>query len=312
MNKNTLPKLLALSVFALGTTFTQANASDAFKDARRSISNIVYSDLAIPQSIVRPVFIYHTFPDEVSTNINGVDTPTPMGGDLQLYAIQLEYALTERWGLVALKDGYINYNPDETFSSGEGFADLAAGAKYAFYYDKEDELAITGKLIYEFATGDTDVWQGNGKGSIDPSILWLKLYKGWQFSGSIGGVLPIDNDRSSLFYTHLHTSCKFDELFMPLIEFNYFRIVDDGNGDNRFPAQVAGIVPGIAAFEGSDLVNLGASNASQNPDIATMAFGFRSRVHESVDLGMTYEIPLTPQSDSLFESRFTIDAVIRF
>lgn len=308
MKKCTTTTLLIFSVIALGTTGTRAHTDEAFKDARRSISNIVHSDLAIPQTIIRPIFIFHSFPEQVSTTLG----LTPMGGDLQLYALQFEYAINERWGLVALKDGYIDYNPDAVFSKEEGFADLAAGVKYAFYLDKEDQFAITGKLIYELATGDTDVWQGNGKGALSPAILLLKLYNEWQFSGTIGGVLPVDNDRSSLFLTHLHASCVYHDYFMPLIEFNYFRIIDDGNGDNRFPAQVAGIVPSIATFEGSDLVNFGAGNADQNPDIATLAVGFRSRIHEHVDLGITYEIPLTSQNDSLFESRFTFDAVIRF
>lgn len=310
MKTYTLANIIAIGAITLCSTIQYSHAGDAFAKARRSISNIVYSDSALPQTLLRPVFIYHEFPDQVNTTAG----PVAMGGDLQLYALQFEYALNERLGLVALKDGYINYNPTpgSPFSSTDGFADLAAGLKYAFVYDEELQLVVSGKLMYELASGNTEVWQGNGKGSIDPSILFLKLYEDWQFSGAVGGVLPVDNDRSSLFYTHVHTSYRLHELFMPLFEFNYFRVVDDGNGDSRFPAQVAGVVPSIVSFEGSDLVNFGASNAEQNPDIATLAFGFRSRVHEGIDVGCTYEIPVTAKNDSLFENRITLDAVIRF
>ncbi len=72
------------------------------------------------------------------------------------------------------------------------------------------------------------------------------------------------------------------------------------------------MVPTVATFEGVDLLNFGASNASQNRDFVTLALGFRSRVAEGVDIGFAYEVPLTDQNDGIMKDRFTLDLVWRF
>ncbi|MGE9293606.1 MAG: hypothetical protein ACQKBW_08335, partial [Puniceicoccales bacterium] len=70
--------------------------------------------------------------------------------------------------------------------------------------------------------------------------------------------------------------------------------------------------PGIAQFEGGDLVNFGASNASVNRDLVTMGLGFRLRPMEPLDIGFAFEFPLTPVSANLMKNRFTVDAIWRF
>ncbi len=72
-------------------------------------------DLATPTNI-RPIFIHHLLPDTVNTTAGDL----PVGGDVQVYALQAEFALNERFSLVATKDGFIDFNPDATLSRDGG------------------------------------------------------------------------------------------------------------------------------------------------------------------------------------------------
>ena len=71
-------------------------------------------------------------------------------------------------------------------------------------------------------------------------------------------------------------------------------------------------VSGIVEFEGNDFFNLGAANAHENRDLVTAAFGFRSSITDSIDIGAAYEIPLTNEEDSLFDERFTVDLIWKY
>ena len=44
-----------------------------FEDARRPITNPVYFDLTIPQTQIRPLFMYHNLPDKMNTTLNFYD-----------------------------------------------------------------------------------------------------------------------------------------------------------------------------------------------------------------------------------------------
>jgi hypothetical protein len=100
--------------------------------------------------------------------------------------------------------------------------------------------------------------------------------------------------------------------FIPLLEVNWHHVLEAGNGRANFFDQAGGGVPVVATFEGMDLLNFGASNASQNRDFVTAALGFRSRITDDIDLGFAYEMPLTNKGDGIMEDRFTLDAVWRF
>jgi hypothetical protein len=85
-----------------------------------------------------------------------------------------------------------------------------------------------------------------------------------------------------------------------------------GDGRPSFGAHAGGAVPRIAEFEGGEFFNLGASHADSNRDLVTAALGFRSRLNESVDLGLAYEIPLTNDEESLMKERVTLDLIWKF
>lgn len=285
-------------------------AADPWADTIRPISNPTHFDLAIPQTLIHPIFIHNRMPDTVDTILGKV----PVGGDYQVYAVQLELALSERLSLNATKDGYIDFNPDHTLESTDGWANVAAGLKYAWLYQPEQRLASNVQLLYEIPMGNTDVWQGNGDGVFIPSIATLKHLGDLQLANQFGFKLPVDSgDESTLFYTSAHVSYKATEWFRPLAEISWFNVMDPGDGGPRFNDHIGGALPSVVAFEAGDLVNWGASNATMNRNFVSAALGFRVRVPESpVDLGFAWEFPLTTEDQGLMKDRFTVDMVIRF
>lgn len=300
---------LLSSIVLAGTVVTDtvtpapAASSDGFEQARRPISNPTLFDLALPGTNVHPIFIYHSLPDQVNTTAGNV----PLGGDVQVYALQFEIALNERLSIVATKDGYVDMNPDSTLGSTDGIANLGAGLKYAFILDPVSRTAVSGTATFEVPIGDDEVFQGEGDGSMNLILNGLKLVDNWQFAGSVGAVIPFSHEQSTSSFISAHASYEVCKWFTPLVELNWFHVFDAGDGGALFPP-----VSGIAQFEGNDFFNLGAANSHENRDYVTAAFGFRSRLMDNVDVGAAYEIPLTNDENSLTESRVTVDLIWKF
>jgi len=288
----------------------ETSEEDPWAKAIRPISNPTLFDLAVPQTLLHPIFINNRMPSLVDT----ITGPVAVGGDYQLYALQFEYALTDRLSLNATKDGYIVFDPDATLSDTEGFANVALGPKYAWLLKPGKGLASSIQLLYEIPMGNRDAWQGEGDGVFIPSISTLKMAGRFQFSNQLGFKLPIDGGtESTMFYTSAHISYELCDWFRPLAEINWFRVIDPGNGGDRFNAHVGGALPSIIAFEAGDLVNWGASNATLNRDFVTGALGFRvTPPGKPYDFGFAWEVPLTNEDAGLMESRLTLDMVLKF
>lgn len=286
------------------------DAGSAFEGARRPISNPTLFDLALPTTNIHPIFMYHNLPDTVDTTLGNL----PMGGDVQIYALQFEYAFTERLSLVATKDGFVDINAGNTalWSDASGFANLGAGLKYAFIYDPANEFVLSGTAVVELPTGNDDVFQGQGDGMVNLIVSGLKLWDDFQLAGAAGARIAINDDQSSSTFVSAHASYEVHKWFIPLIELNWHHVVSPGDGKPAFNSQAGGAVPVVATFEGSDLLNFGAANSGKNRDLVTAAFGFRSRITDSMDLGVAYEIPLTPEDEGIIEDRLTVDLVWKF
>jgi hypothetical protein len=280
---------------------------NAFESARRPISNPTLFDLAVPRTALHAIYMHHKFPSKINSAAGKLD----MSGDLNLYALGFEYAINERFSIVGLKDGYVDFNPDNTFTAEEGFANIAAGVKYAFIYSPESQYAMSGSAILELPLGDEEIFQGEGDGSINLSLQSLKLVNQWQFSSSLGCQIPFDSSFSTNAWASAHVSYELNRWFIPLLEVNYFRVLDNGDGASRYPDQAGGAVAAVAEFEGADLLNWGAAN-SDGADYATVAVGFRSRLTGQLDLGVAYELPLTNEEDNITESRLTVDLFYTF
>jgi len=299
------------AVFAccLIVSFGAATADAAFEQARKPMTNPVYFDLAVPTTYIHALYAYHTLPDEISTTVGDV----PLDGDVNIYALRIEYALNETFSLLAAKDGYIDFDPDDTLSSETGWADIAAGARWAFLYEPDDQMAASLKVLVEFSTGDEEVFQGNGDGTITPGVDFLKLCGDWQFAASVGLTYPLDDDEeSTVFYDSWHVSYAVAEKFFPMVELNHWYVVSEGDGEADFDKQGGTLVPAVATFEGGDLFNLGAENSDDNESIVTLGLGLRCRLTDALDLGASYEFPLTDEEENLMDTRLTVDLVWRF
>lgn len=294
---------------SVATEIAPTAVSSGFEQARRPISNPTLFDLALPTTNLHPIFMHHVLPSQISAGGGKV----PLGGDVQLYALQFEYALNDRLSIVATKDGYVDMNFDNpAFNDSTGFANLGGGLKYAFLLDPVSQTALSGSLTLEFPTGNSDVLQGEGDGLANLILTGLKLVDDWQFAGATGLQVPFSGEQSTMGWVSGHVSYEVSKWFIPMLEVNWFHVLDEGDGRGNFSGQLGGGVPGAVQFEGGDLFNLGATNASDNPDFVSAAIGFRSRVAENMTAGFAYEIPLTNEEDSLMEERFTVDFTVTF
>lgn len=282
-----------------------------FENARRPITNPTLFDLAVPTTNIHPIFLYHNLPS--SASIIGGRT-VPMGGHVEVYALQFEIALSERLSLVATKDGYVRFKPDTPglWTTQSGFANIAAGLKYAFIYDPANCFALSGTATYEFPLGNHDVFQGEGNGVLNLIVSTVKMWDEFQLAGGAGLRLPFDGQQSTNSFISAHASYEVVPWFIPLVELNWHHVLSAGNGRPNFFTQAGGAVPAVATFEGNDLLNFGTANATENRDLVTAAIGFRSRITSDIDLGFAYEIPLTDEEDGIIDDRFTVDLVWRF
>lgn len=239
------------------------------------------------ESSLRPVVARHDFPD---SSIFG-------GGHLDLFALQLRWAVNDRLAVIATKDGWVELEPG-TGGDSDGLTDIAGGVKYAFVDDPQAGVLVTGGLVFEGSNGDSDVLQGNGDGAWRPFVS-----AGWDqgpqnLIATVGAFLPMDGHAESQYLDwHLHWSYEADEHWLPLLEVNGLHYTNNGTA---LPVN----------FEAVDYGNLGAADVEGN-DVITGAIGSRYRIDRNSDLGLAWEQPLTTRKD-IFESRITLDYVLRF
>ncbi len=273
---------------AATTAATAPGFAESWEDkAIAPVTNPVFFETPLIQSEVRPIFAAH----RLDQDFLGTDA------DVQLFAAQIRWAVNDRLAIIAVKDGYITFDP-ESGDDSDGWADIAAGVKYAVIKDDERQLVVTPGVTFEFPTGESEVFQGNGDGELN---LFVSAMKGWDnlhLTGNIGGRIPFDSDAetSSLHYSLMidYYTCRW---FIPFVAANAFTTLSDAEA---LPFD----------SEGFDLINFGSSNASGETQVA-IGVGFRSRITPKLDLGFAYEWGVAPDDD-IFKDRFTIDMIWRF
>ena len=298
--------------------------ADPFADFISPVSNPV--NFEDPRSIsdVRPIYIYHKISSEFFN-------PLLNGGDAHVVAVQARLAVNERFSIIATKDGYVWLNPKnevpDVVEQKNGWANLAFGLKYAFYRDVENRAMGTVGLRYEAPTGDKDVLQGKvfksealgiskrGDGVLNPFLSGLWGVGDFHAMGYMGGRWAIDGLDSSFFDMSVHADYRFLNCLYPLLELNWVHVLDGGRR-----LQPVTDALGIAfREEGFDFFNLGSPQASGR-DVVTLALGGRWRILDNLeflgrkgglDLGATYELPITTAED-LFGWRVTTDLQLWF
>jgi hypothetical protein len=286
---------------------TTAHAADIGKtnwldNTISPVANPIYFEDPRVTSEVRPVYMYHWLPDTFDFRGGSV----PLGGQVQVMALQLRYALTDRLGLIASKDGYIQFQPQHTLGHAYGWADLAAGLKYVLVDDQDNQAIVTPGFTLTIPTGSTEVYQGHGSGSWDAFVSAEKGFDRFHATANTGFIIPNNFAEQT---AQLHYSLQLDyytcQYFIPFGVLNGYTILSNGHsqGDQSLSA-----VP--LNTEGYDLINFGSADASGTTQM-TLGGGARSRLLKNVDLGFAYEVGVV-NPKGIFESRVTADVVWRF
>lgn len=295
MNKLTQPTVIALALFA-ATTFT-GMAGQKLSDKKavepaaveedypvHPISDPFWAEDSFVGTDLRPVFAWHHFPGEV------------LGGGYGLvYGAQLRVKLTKSLQLVAYKDGYMDLHTKGL--KDRGWNDLAAGIKWAFIQNDEQQLHAAIGVAYEFASGDDNVIQDD-----DGVRFWASINKGFgklHLGATVNYFLATDNGDSPLgdsnnLTWHLHADYQVCKWFSPVVEINGYHTLDEGDV--------------VTPFGGSDVLNLG---GNKNEDVVTIAVGAEVRPCRYFALRAAYELPLTDNRD-IWGQRWTFSSVIHF
>ncbi len=326
---NVIMTIVVLGVFFLSCGLSWADEFDQFI---MPMSNPVYTvGGALNKTFIRPVYIYQHLPSRVDTVIDrslGIED-LPLGGHVRGGALQAGISINRRLSILAVKSGYINIRPDNTLSDSDGWVDLAAGVQYSFFYSPETKTVISGRLIYEFANGSDQVYQGNGDGNIAPSLLFLKGIGRLELAGAMGFTIPLNApEEDYVFFDSWHASYEIFSWFHPLIEINHFYTIKAGSRSGYIRQEVEDeglgttvakslsspqeddLVASIATFNGCDIINLGGENSSVHRNFATMALGVRFPITRWLTVGYAYEFNLTPEENGLLADRHYGDVVI--
>jgi len=278
------------SLYVFGSLLTGLCAPVAFADnLSQMISPVTHpTNFEDPRmsTEIRPLFVHHEIDDKFATG----------GGDVQVYALQARFKVNDDWAIIATKDGYVDFNPKGVLKKDNGFANIAAGVKYAALRTENSILSLG--LRYEAPIGQERVLQGKGDGIFNPFLSAATTMNNWNFMVGSGFRFRVDRDDSSFYDLDAHVSYKIGN-FYPLAEFGLIHVLAAGD---RLPIE----------DEGEDYFNIGSSN-SQGETITTFAVGARYRISDSIDVGAAYQIPLQRESGSrIIDYRVTADLIYRF
>lgn len=264
--------------------FAEQTAEQTFVNP---ITSPYYHENSFITSDIRAWYLYHQFDNDGVANGG-------LGGTAQIAAVQVRLALTDRLQFVAYKDGYAWF--DDSVVNDDGWMDIAAGLKYNFYRDVEEQLYLSAGLGYQIDLGDSAVLQDD-----EQVRLWLSADKGFDklhLGGTFNYFIATDTEsslgNSDTISWHVHADYRLCDRFSPVVEFNGYHTVSEGT--------VA--VP----FGGVDVANLG---GGEGEDVITMGLGGELRVCENTAIRAAYEFALTDNSQ-LFGDRITLSLVYGF
>lgn len=251
------------------------------------VTSPYYHENSFITSDIRAWYLFHSFDNDGTANGG-------LGGDVAVVAAQLRLALTDRLQFVAYKDGYAFF--EDSVVNDEGYMDVAAGLKYNFYRDVEEQLYLSAGAGYQIDLGDSDVLQDD-----EQIRLWVSGDKGFDklhLGATFNYFHAVDTEssfgNSDTISWHVHADYYVCEWFSPVVEFNGYHTVNEGT--------VA--VP----FSGVDVANLG---GGEGEDVVTMGLGGAFRLCERVDFRAAYEFALTDYSQ-LFGDRITASLIYKF
>lgn len=299
LNLTTGASALALALTTVTTFAADQKAATWLDKTISPVANPIFFEDAKINSEVHPFYMFHWLP----STFDYAGGSVPLDGQVQVMAVQLRYAVNDRLAIIATKDGYIQFQPDQTLSRSYGWADLAAGLKYAVIDDRENALLVTPGFTITVPTGSTAVFQGDGSGEENIFVSVAKGFGNFHLLGNAGVRIPNNFAEQT---AQLHYSLQADyfvhQYFIPFAVLNGFTCLS--NGKDR----LLGSVP--LNTEMYDLINFGSTDVSGRT-MLTVGGGFRSRLLENLDVGVAYEAGVVDPV-GIFDSRVTMDLVWRF
>lgn len=269
----------------LGKPSEEGRALPDERQAVAPISDPYFHEDSFVTTDVRTWMVYHSFADNIALN----------GGDAEVYAAQLRVAITDRFQLVAYKDGYTHLSSGLIKDS--GWNDLAAGLKYAVIQDWKNDFHLSVGAGYQFAIGDPSVLQNDQE-----ARGWISVNKGFDklhLGATANLFLPTGGEdslgNSKRISLHAHADYYLCKYLSPVLELNFYKSIDDG--DNA-----------PLPFSGADIADLGGGQ-----DLLTGAVGLEVRPLGTQDLGIraAYETDLT-DGESVYGFRWTFSLIYRF
>lgn len=278
----------------LGLDIGGSLGKDRFERYVPSVTNPLFNETPFITTEAKPVYIFHQVPDEF---ISG-------GGDINVAALQVRLAITERFGFIATADGYTNLDFNETLDDDDGPNDVAFGFKYAFWNDPEAGQIGTFGLRYTAPAGNLDTAgleiNGDGSGFLNPFFTGALIHDKFQVQGSLGANIALNGINSTFIHGSIHVDYEVFDGFYPFAEANFFAFTDGGD-------QIVG--GPLATLTGVDIVDLGTSDPQ---NFVTVGGGFRYRLGDNVLFGTGVEGNVLNREDTLFGIRLTTDFTIHF
>ena len=261
-----------------------ARSDRCFSDFISPMTNPVFFEDPRTLTEARVIFLNHK-------------TPPALGSDnVQLAAVQLRAALTDRLSFIATKDGFI-FSQSPLLD--DGWADVAAGLKYNLIHDCCTQTILSAGATFELPVGSQRALQGNGDGEFNVFLSGAKqLGCCYHIMSTAGFRLPVDaHDENQVFYWSGHIDRKIGNDWYAFVETNWYHYLRSGDA---FPLPV----------EGGDLFNLGSQGIAGN-DLVTGAIGLKRQLREIDEIGVAWEFPLTDRR-GLLDNRLTVDYIIRY
>ena len=268
-----------------------------FDDFISPMSNFIFFEDPRTLTEARAVFFHHELPDSIGT----LGLP---GGDVQLYAVQLRFALSERLSVIAVKDGFIvadiDGGPLDSLLN-DGWADVAAGLKYNLLRDACFGHLLSAGFTYEIPIGSQRALQDIGDGEFHLFVsggrrLWDGL---GHYLGAVGYRFPVDGGvQSSAIHWSNHLDVKLTDRFYVFTENIWWHWIDSAN---------TGLPLGVS---GQDAFNFSSTNVQRN-DLVTQSVGVKCKPSGKTELGVAYEFPLTDFKD-IIDSRLQVELILRY
>jgi hypothetical protein len=301
LNLRTTATLGAVTLALATTAFAADNTSPSWLDNTISpVSNPILFEDAKINSEIHPVYMYHILPN----SFDFVGGPVALGGKVQVMAVQARYAVNDKLAIIATKDGYIQFQPDNTLGHSYGWADLAAGLKYNIYRNDNSQVLVTPGLTITIPTGNRSTLQGHGAGVEDVFVSAEKGFDKFHLLGNLGFRIPNNfaTDTAQIHYS-LQADYYVHQYFIPFVALNGYTVLTKGS---------ANILGGPVALntEMYDLINAGSTAANGRTQL-TLGGGIRSRLLKNLDVGCAYEAGIV-KPVGIFAARVTADVVWRF